>query len=135
MNFMPRVFRSWAIRLPLLISLSMLTIGCSNPHQVKVDVAENTLKSVMESWKSGQAPDSLQKATPPIVVQDMDWMAGAKLVDYQIIDGGKPVDSNLHAKVKLKLANSKGKETEKTVTYLVGTSPKLTVFRDMLHND
>ena len=52
-------------------------------------------------------------------------------MDFEILEGGKPVDSNLYAQVKLKLRDAAGSESEKTVTYVVGTSPKLTVFRQM----
>jgi hypothetical protein len=85
----------------------------------------------LESWKNGQSPESLQKASPPIIVQDLDWTSGAKLMEFEILEGGEPVDANLYAQVKLKLRDSAGSDTNRTVTYVVGTSPKLTVFRDM----
>lgn len=116
--------------LPLLICLSL--VGCSASHRVQPDVAEKTLRTTLESWKNGQTAESLQKAAPPIVVQDLDWTGGAKLVNFEILPGGKPVDANLYAQVKLTLRDAKGSETERTVTYVVGTSPVLTVFRDMM---
>jgi hypothetical protein len=121
--------KSWS-----LICLALL-VGCSsgNPHPVKVDVAQQTLESTMESWKEGKTPDDLKNESPSVVVQDTEWSAGTKLLSYEIIGEGKPVDANLIAKVKLKLSNTEGKETEKTVTYVVGTSPVLTVFRDIMH--
>ncbi len=70
-----------------------------------------------------------------MTVQDFDWAAGARLVDYQVIDDGKAYDANLRVQVKLTLngpGKSQGKAAEKTVWYLVGTSPSVTVFRDML---
>jgi hypothetical protein len=118
----------------LLLILSSGLIGCGgNAHAVKPDVAQQTLRSALDSWKSGQTVESLKKGSPSIVVQDLDWSGGAKLLDYEVLDGGKPVDANLQAKVKLKLRDAKDVESEKTVSYLVGTSPVLTVFRDMFH--
>ena len=38
-----------------------------------------------------------------MTVQDFDWEAGAKLVDYQIQGEGEPVDANLRIQVKLNL--------------------------------
>ncbi len=70
-----------------------------------------------------------------MTVQDFDWMAGAKLIDYQIIDDGKAYDANLRVQVKLSLSSpgkASGKATEKKVWYVVGTSPSVTVFRDAL---
>lgn len=87
----------------------------------------------MEAWKDGKTPESMQKESPPVVVQDMEWASGAKLLSYELLDGAKPVDANLIAKVKLKVSGADGKEIEKTVTYVVGTAPKLTVFRDIMH--
>lgn len=69
-----------------------------------------------------------------MTVQDFDWQGGAKLIDYQLLDEGQQRDANLSVKVKLTLAakQGKGKNVEKSVYYLVGTSPSVTVFRDML---
>ena len=69
-----------------------------------------------------------------MTVQDFEWQGGAKLIDYQLLGEGQPRDANLSVKVKLTLAGKqgKGKNIEKTVYYLVGTSPSVTVFRDML---
>ena len=114
----------------LLLTLTLI-IGCGSSHTVQPDVAVKTLRTALESWKNGQSPDSLQKASPPIIVQDLDWTSGAKLMEFEILEGGEPVDANLYAQVKLKLRDSAGSDTDRTVTYVVGTSPKLTVFRDM----
>ncbi|HEY0980488.1 MULTISPECIES: hypothetical protein [unclassified Schlesneria] len=108
--------------------------GCSGKNApVNVDVAQQTLTSTLEFWKDGETPESVAEQKPSIIVQDIDWTSGAKLIDYEIIDDGNPVDANLIAKVKLKLQATDGKETEKTVTYVVGTSPVLTVFRDLMN--
>jgi hypothetical protein len=45
--------------------------------------AREALKSALESWKKGETPDALKSASPPIVVQDFDWMAGHSLVNYE----------------------------------------------------
>lgn len=132
MSFRSRRF----VWFPTLMALSFMAAlsGCGgNPHPVNPDIAQQTLKTTLDAWKSGQTVESMKQAKPAVVVQDMDWMGGAKLVDYQILDGSKAVDANLQAKVKLKLKDDKDVESEKTVSYLVGTSPALTVFRDMFH--
>ena len=73
-----------------------------------------------------------------MTVQDFDWVAGAKLIDYQLVDDGKADDANLRVQVKLTMSGgqaqgkSQSKTAEKKVWYLVGTSPQVTVFRDML---
>jgi hypothetical protein len=62
------------------------------------------------------------------VIQDFDWMGGAKLTSYEILTT-KAIDANLHCEVKLSLTGAQNGGSEKTVTYLVSTSPVLTVFR------
>ena len=115
---------------------SFVLAGCgSGVYQsapVDEDKASETLLEVMESWKEGETPDSLQEQSPKIVVQDFDWLSGMKLLSYEVVGESKAVDANLIARVKLTLQDKTGNELEKTVTYVVGTSPVLTVFRDML---
>ena len=115
--------------------------GCGDPsraHAVNELTARDALKTALDGWKKGETPTSFATASPPMIVQDFEWESGAKLLDYQLVDDGKAYDANLRVQVKLKLAEGKGKaaaageDSEKTVWYLVGTSPKVTVFRDML---
>lgn len=115
------------------VILTLITWGCGGPRNtpVNVNTAQETLKTTLDKWKAGSKPDELQSGTPKIVAQDMDWSGGAELVSYEILGDSKPMDANLKAQVKLNLRKD-GKDTEKTVTYLVGTSPVLTVFRDMM---
>lgn len=131
--------RSGRPRWRRIVSVCCLTflassIGCGGQrHAVKVDVARKTLATTMESWKDGETPEVLRKRSPSIVVQDLDWAKGTKLLDYRILDDGKPVDANLIAKVKLEFEGADGNSTEKIATYVVGTSPVLTVFRNLMH--
>jgi len=109
--------------------------GCgSGPYEsapVNASIARDTLNAALESWKEGASIESLKDDFPSIVVQDFDWSGGAKLLDYEVLDDGKPESANLVAQVKLSLEDNEGTKSEKTVTYLVGTAPVLTVFRDM----
>ena len=86
----------------------------------------------MESWKEGKTPEDLLNESPEIVVQEPEWNDGAKLLDYQIVSDDAPAGPNLITTVKLKLSKVDGTVTEKTATYVVGTSPKLTVYRNLM---
>ena len=126
--------------LAALAALATLPMaGCwssSRAHAVDPPRAREALKTALDQWKSGQGPRSLESSSTPMTIQDFDWAGGAKLVDYQIIDDGQAYDANLRVRVKLVLdgaATKTGKAVEKTVWYLVGTSPSVTVFRDALH--
>jgi hypothetical protein len=126
----------------LAACLGLLTIlflsGCSGPgqaHAVNPSGAREALTTALEQWKKGEGPKSLESSATPMTVQDLDWAAGAKLIDYQLVDDGKAQDANLLVQVKLTLSDpgkDKGKGAEKKVWYVVGTSPSVTVFRDML---
>lgn len=125
-----------------LAALALLLMpGCSNPglaHAVDVTSARDALKIALDGWKRGESPQSLASSPTPMIVQDLEWGSGAKLIDYQFVDEGKAYDANLRIQVKLTVSNSQGsgksmgKTSEKKVWYLVGTSPQVTVFRDML---
>jgi hypothetical protein len=116
--------------------LLLLAGGCSERPKtaapVNADQARSTLKTALDAWRDGKTPDSLQQGSPRIVVQDMDWKQGMTLKSYQLIGSGDERDANLECAVKLSLVDPQGKPLEKTVTYIVGTDPVLTVFRKIL---
>jgi hypothetical protein len=126
------------ILLASLVALATLFLsgcsGSSQAHAVDPPRAREALKLALDQWKGGAEPRSFSSSATPMTVQDFDWAAGAKLIDYQIVDDGKAADANLRVQVKLALSGSgkdKGQIHEKMVWYLVGTSPSVTVFRDM----
>jgi hypothetical protein len=111
--------------------------GCSGgsaAHAVDTSRARDALVIALDHWKQGDTPGSLPSSSTPMTVQDFDWQGGAKLLDYQVQGEGEPRDANLSIKVKLSLdgLQGKSKKVEKTVSYLVTTSPSVTVFRDTL---
>ena len=120
----------------LILWMSVQSTGCSGTSgndAVRPDVAKESLIAVLTAWMAGELPESLQTRSPAIVVQDMDWSAGHKLLDFELQGDGKSVGANLSIEVQLTLVDTEDKKTEQKVWYLVGTDPALTVFRDMLH--
>lgn len=120
----------------LLCSLGCLMLsGCSSysadEHRVEPGSAKKILEEVLNNWKDGGAIDDWQKRKPPVIVQDMDWKSGATLQSFEIQGEGEAIDANLHCQVKLKMLLPNKTKSEKTVKYLVGTSPVTTVFRAM----
>lgn len=131
----------WVVAACIAVLATLLLPGCGDPsraHAVDVPTARDALKTALDGWKNGETPASFASAGSPMIVQDFEWESGKKLLDYQLVDDGSPFDANLRVQVKLTLAGTDGKaavaprNTEKKVWYLVGTSPKVTVFRDML---
>jgi hypothetical protein len=114
-----------------MVAAVMFT-GCSTSERagaVDADVARQALAKALDGWKNGDEPSALSKAVPPITAQDLDWLTGAKLVNYAMSGEGTAREANLYVPVTLTMKTAKGKEVKKNVTYVVGTSPRLTVFR------
>ncbi len=136
-QFVAQVFSQVKLRLVvptlMVLSVTMSAVGCSGTADaVRPTVAKETLITALTAWKSGDTATLLREKSA-IVVQDMDWTAGAKLQDFKLQDDGKAVGANLSIEVELSLVDATGAETQQKVWYLVGTDPALTVFRDMLH--
>jgi hypothetical protein len=114
--------------------MTPLTSGCGGPQRaapVESDLARKTLKQALDSWKQGTKAETLQSGSPSIVVTDFDWRRGRKLKDYEVLGSGEALDANLHCPVKLTLLDDAGQPVEKTVTYIVGTDPVLTIARQV----
>jgi len=119
-----------------IVILAFVVSGCfgqSAPDTVRPDLAKDTLIKALTAWKDGSKIDALHTQSPAIVVQDMDWSAGAQLKEFSLQGDGKAVGANLSIEVELTLVDSSGKASKPKVWYLVGTDPALTVFRDMFH--
>jgi hypothetical protein len=118
-----------------LCFLLLLCAGCSTGPKRAADVepekARDALRTALESWKKGDKPETLQQRSPAITVQDMDWESGLRLLSYELKDEGSAYDANLYCEVRLTLRTPQGAEAKKEVTYIVGTSPVLTVFRKL----
>ena len=118
-----------------LSAVGVFTSGCgSGPRRagaVDAELARESLKTALESWKKGELPGALRDGSPSITVQDMDWKAGLTLVTYEMQGGEKEDAANLHCPVRLTLRDQQGREIKKPVTYVIGTDPVITVFREM----
>jgi hypothetical protein len=106
--------------------------GSNQPSAVDPGRAREALKTALDHWKSGEDSKSLESSGTPMVAQDYEWTSGAKLVDYEILDE-KSEGPNLRVQVKIKLGpQGNSKAVEKKASYVVGTSPSVTVFRDIM---
>ncbi len=127
-----RLLRELAIPVLPLAVACLLATGCSQritATPLDAPQALDALKTTLSAWQSGSQSDSLKTASPAIVAQDLDWQAGASLVEFQIAGPGEPLDSNLKVPVTLTLKTPGGQVSSRSVHYLVTTSPAITVFR------
>ncbi|HEV3263534.1 MAG TPA: hypothetical protein VG013_42250 [Gemmataceae bacterium] len=119
----------------VLLGIAVIVIvGCSRPQRagpVNPSAAREALRTSLESWKKGDQMRSLRERSPAIVVQDLDWEAGYRLIDYQIIGDGKDDNVNLLCPVQLTLVDKQGRQVKKKVSYIVSTDPRITVFREI----
>lgn len=117
--------------LAALLSLALLAPGCSpGPSRaapVDAEQARQALNTALDAWKAGKKPADLKTGSPAITVQDMDWEGGAKLDSYELAGEGAMDNANLRIPVVLMIAGNPPKE----VSYVVGTSPSITVFREL----
>ncbi len=110
--------------IPVVLLVSGL-LGCSQgvtpSHPLDQELARASVQKAMQAWVEGKTPKDLQ---PDIVVGDPDWQHGKKLVSFEIVANEETSDgSNLHIVVKQKFD-----ESDSDVTYIVGTSPVVTIF-------
>jgi hypothetical protein len=112
-----------------------LVTGCSNRRlePVDPDLARQSLVEALDIWQHGGLITEMRVHTPEIVVQEAAWSDGASLVQYRLLDDGRVEDANMFFEVELTLLKSgMDKPINKTVTYVVGTAPVITVFRAIL---
>lgn len=117
----------------VLGSVVVATVGCgprgASSLSLDRDVARQSLATFLDSWSKGETVASLQSKSPQIVGRDVSWEAGQKLVRYNLGDESDD-GANLHVKVELVFGTEGGRESSQSVTYIVGTSPVITVFRN-----
>ncbi|MFN9717359.1 MAG: hypothetical protein ACK58L_01610 [Planctomycetota bacterium] len=98
--------------------------GCqqeAQPYPLDETLARDSVKTAMQAWVDGKKPADLK---PGIIVGDTSWENGRKLVSFEILSNEESSDgSNLHIRVQRKFDSGESK-----VTYIVGTSPVVTIF-------
>ena len=96
----------------------------------EADLARQSLEAALASWKAGGQPAELARRTPPIVMGDFAWEAGTKLAEYRIPPEARSDGVSLHYLVELTLADPERSSSKQQVSYVVGTNPAITIFRD-----
>ena len=122
-----RTLLALALASPLLVAA-----GCGGSvaaRPVDEDVARQALLEALEAWKGGEPHDALSKRPSPVRVADEDWLAGARLLSYQVEPGGEQIGTNLTCDVVLTLKGKNGRKAKKRVAYRIGTDPVPMVIR------
>ena len=119
---------SW-LRIVCVFVLVFAGIGCSKTARdlpLDTQLARDSLEKALQAWVDGKKPADLQ---PEIIVGDSNWHSGQKLVSYEIKSEVMNDGTNLYLNVLCQFTNPKNKKPVKSeVTYIVGTSPVITIF-------
>jgi hypothetical protein len=118
-----------------ILSLALLLLGLAGclgnrlPPDADPARGREALTTVLDTWARGGRPEDLKKASPSIVVSDSDWEAGHQLLKSEVDPTDGRIGVDLQLVVTLTLKTPTGQTSQKKVTYVVSTSPGLTVLR------
>ncbi|HEX6984760.1 MAG TPA: hypothetical protein VF170_05255 [Planctomycetaceae bacterium] len=121
---------SWAVLAAILLALLFGAVGCGhNARNLSLDkaVAHDSLQTFLDTWKRGGTPEELKAGPTEIIVGDPDFKAGKPLAGYRVLPEEFDDGTNLHVTVELEVKDA-SRTRKKQVTYVVGTSPVVTIF-------
>lgn len=106
--------------------------GCGQPTAATSDVEQATalITQTLDDWKAGATLDQQRTKSPPVYVAEELWLNGAKLKDYQLTEPGEVFGTNVRFKVTLQCAEKSGATKDRTLKYLVTTTPARTIARE-----
>lgn len=130
MNYLRRIQFPWR-RLVVLVALATSLAGCSS-KSADPATAKDCLVQTLDSWKAGESPNQLKSRSPSITVGDPDWESGSKLLTYEIMGEETSDGRNMHLQAHLTLQSPQGEAVQQTVSFVVGTHPVITIFREDL---
>lgn len=113
------------------VLIGLLLMGCSQgARSLKLDqdLARKSFEAFLTAWRDGQTPQDLQGRTPKIIGTDADWERGRKLKNFEVLPEEFNDGTNLKLSAKLTIEIDKHRTETRTVEYIVGTSPVITVF-------
>jgi hypothetical protein len=126
------VTRTSFLAVGLLILLSHFS-GCSSaPSVANSDPAraKEIATTILDAWKNGESMESLKQKTPPMFAVIDLWKDGCKLNSYEIVGDGEMVGPNVRFQVRFNCQDKAGKKVDKTIKYLVTTTPAITFIKE-----
>ena len=115
----------------LALSMLLTFVGCSRPTAAVSDVQQATslLTSTLDAWKSGATLAEQRDKTPPVYVVEDLWRNGSTLKSFELKGPGQILGTNVRFQVELS-CDSAGSSKPQKASYLVTTTPALTVARE-----
>jgi hypothetical protein len=124
-------------RLRTLSSALLLTLaaGCGGgpdtPPPVDPGEARRQLGDALEAWKKGESHQSLGAREPPVVFNEPLWEGGTRLVAYELGEA-ELQGRQARCKARLTLVSRDGKQSERSIAYIVDTNPRVVITRESL---
>jgi hypothetical protein len=115
-----------------LVVAGCLLAGCNEGARglaLDKQVARDALVTFLQAWQKGGKPADLKAGSPAIIVGDPDWDAGKRLTRYYLTERDSDDGTNLHSTVELVVQDARGTLWQSEITYVIGTSPVITIFR------
>ena len=115
----------------VIVVLLAFVSGCGT--KAELDRAETVVRTSLEAWKGGEAPQQLNDRA--IEIAEPDWKAGYRLLDFQLKNASAQPQQGPRVVVVLTLQNRAGKKVSKEVAYEVifKDRNKASVGRDAFH--
>jgi hypothetical protein len=115
----------------LLVLALCLLPGCSRRLDPPADTAEadRAMRAALEAWKDGKSQADLEHGSPSIIMNEDDWRAGKRLLDFTMIDGSLS-GRQVRWRVRITLRDKDGKPVERQATYIIDTTPRIVIVRD-----
>lgn len=111
----------------------LLTAGCDGTEHFPegdFDRARGALATALESWKQGEAPETLRSLAEPIDFAEEWPKSGIRLLDYDILDTESTDAEIIRYTVILIVQERRGEPEERRVTYAVALRTPIVVCRD-----
>lgn len=112
----------------------VLALGCGGPEvPPAVDPAEagHQLTQALDAWKSGEPANSLASRQPPVVFAEPLWDDGVRLQGYEL--GRVELNGRQgRCTAKLALQSRDGKKYERSIGYVIDTTPRVVIVRESL---
>jgi hypothetical protein len=121
-------------RFPALLG-AVLLLGCgrgggSLPEQADPAQAKQALRLALDAWQKGDSTDALRERTPAIHFNDPKPASGVRLLSYELPDAHEFFGQSVRLKVKALVEQKDGAQRERTLTYLIDTSPAVVIVPD-----
>jgi hypothetical protein len=112
-------------------ALALAGCGKALDDPVSTEKAGAVLETALDAWKQGAGYGELAQRKPPIFFREPEWEAGKKLLGFK---AGKVelLGRQGRCSVVLSLQDRGGKVSEREISYLIDTVPRVVIVREGL---